>query len=183
MAATYHVERGTLLERFFERNRGPLLVAPALAVLVIMNIFPLLWSFGLSFYRYRANRVKEPEFVWFKNYEKVLSDPVVWERFQTTAIIVTIDVLLQLVVGFLLALLFEKTFPGRRVLLMLVLTPMMLSFRRGRRLLPLLLRADLRPLEPGGEGDHGRALHPFSAPRRARLPASSSPTSGCGRRS
>ena len=93
-----------------------------------MNIFPLLWSFGLSFYRYRANRVKEPEFVWFKNYEKVLSDPVVWERFQTTAIIVTIDVLLQLVVGFLLALLFEKTFPGRRVLLMLVLTPMMLSF-------------------------------------------------------
>ena len=128
MAATYHVQHGTLLERFFERNRGPLLVAPALAVLVIMNIFPLLWSFGLSFYRYRANRVKEPEFVWFKNYEKVLSDPVVWERFQTTAIIVTIDVLLQLVVGFLLALLFEKTFPGRRVLLMLVLTPMMLSF-------------------------------------------------------
>ena len=58
----------------------------------------------------------------------MLSDPVVWERFQTTAIIVTIDVLLQLVVGFLLALLFEKTFPGRRVLLMLVLTPMMLSF-------------------------------------------------------
>ena len=34
----------------------------------------------------------------------------------------------QMVVGFLLALLFEKEFPGRRVLLMLVLTPMMLSF-------------------------------------------------------
>ena len=128
MAATYHAEHGTLLERFFARNRGPILVAPALAVLVIMNIFPLLWSFGLSFYRYRANRIKEPEFVWFKNYHKVLTDPVVWERFQTTAIIVTIDVLLQLIVGFLLALLFEKTFPGRRVLLMLVLTPMMLSF-------------------------------------------------------
>ena len=127
-AATYHAEHGTLMERFFERNRGPLLVSPALAVLFIMNIFPLLWSFGLSFYRYRANRIKEPEFVWFKNYEKILTDPVVWERFQTTAIVVAVDVLLQLVVGFLLALLFEKTFPGRRVLLMLVLTPMMLSF-------------------------------------------------------
>ena len=160
MAATYHVERGTLLERFFERNRGPLLVAPALAVLVIMNIFPLLWSFGLSFYRYRANRVKEPEFVWFKNYEKVLSDPVVWERFQTTAIIVTIDVLLQLVVGFLLALLFEKTFPGRRVLLMLVLTPMMLSFVAVGAFFRYYYEPTFGLLQPGGEGDHGRALHP-----------------------
>src|SRR5947209_9980956 len=33
-----------------------------------------------------------------------------------------------MIVGFLLALLFEKEFPGRRVLLMLVLTPMMLSY-------------------------------------------------------
>ncbi len=126
--ASYTPDTGNFLERFFAQNRGPILVAPALAVLVLMNIFPLLWSFGLSFYRYRANRIKEPEFVWFRNYEKVLSDSTVWERFQTTALIVTIDVLLQLVVGFLLALLFEKAFPGRRVLLMLVLTPMMLSF-------------------------------------------------------
>ena len=33
-----------------------------------------------------------------------------------------------MVVGFLLALLFERQFPGRRYLLILVLTPMMLSF-------------------------------------------------------
>jgi len=127
MAQTSH-DLGTPLERFFANYRGPLLVAPALLVLFLMNIFPLLWSFGLSFYRYRANRLKEPEFVWFKNYEKILSDPNVWDRFQNTALIVSIDVLLQLVVGFLLALLFEKAFMGRRVLLMLVLTPMMLSF-------------------------------------------------------
>lgn len=120
--------RMTWWERFVAQNRGPLLVSPALAVLFLMNIFPLLWSFGLSFFRYRANRMKEPDFVWFKNYVKVLTDPNVWDRFQTTALVVSIDVVLQLVVGFLLALLFEKQFPGRRVLLMLVLTPMMLSF-------------------------------------------------------
>ena len=34
----------------------------------------------------------------------------------------------QMIVGFLLALLFAKQFPGRRILLILVLTPMMLSF-------------------------------------------------------
>jgi multiple sugar transport system permease protein len=57
----------------------------------------------------------------------VLADPTVWERFQTTALIVGSSVLLQLVVGFLLALLFERQFPLRKILLTLVLTPMMLS--------------------------------------------------------
>ncbi len=127
MSERYKHQRG-LIAQFISENRGPLLVTPALAVLVLMNIFPLLWSFGLSFFKYRANRLNEPEFVWFKNYVKVLNDPNVWDRFQTTAMVVSIDVMLQLVVGFLLAMLFEKSFPGRRVLLMLVLTPMMLSF-------------------------------------------------------
>jgi multiple sugar transport system permease protein len=109
-------------------RRGPLLVAPAIIVLFVMNIFPLMWSLGLSFFNYRANRISVPDFTWLRNYERVLTDDTVWERFQTTALIVSSSVLLQLVVGFLLALLFEKEFPLRRVLLMLVLTPMMLSF-------------------------------------------------------
>lgn len=109
-------------------RRGPLLVTPAILILFVMNIFPLLWSFGLSFYNYRANRQGVPEFRGFAYYERVLSDEKVWERFQTTAMIVSSSVLLQLIIGFLLALLFAKEFPLRRILLMLVLTPMMLSF-------------------------------------------------------
>ena len=93
-----------------------------------MNIFPLLWSFGLSFFNYRANRQRVPKFEWFENYADALTDDKVWERFQTTALIVGSSVLLQLIVGFLLALLFAKSFPMRRIILMLVLTPMMLSF-------------------------------------------------------
>lgn len=110
------------------RHNGPLLVAPALALLFVMNIFPLMWSFGLSFYHYRANRLAPPRFSGLYYYEKVLSDPAVWERLQTTALVVLLTVGAQMIVGFLLALLFEKEFPGRRVLLMLVLTPMMLSY-------------------------------------------------------
>jgi multiple sugar transport system permease protein len=109
-------------------RRGPLLVTPAIVMLVVMNIFPLLWSLGLSFFNYRANRLAAPDFVGLRNFERVLTDDTVWERFQTTALIVGSSVLLQLIVGFLLALLFEKAFPLRRTLLMLVLTPMMLSF-------------------------------------------------------
>ncbi|QDG78167.1 carbohydrate ABC transporter permease [Labrenzia sp. PHM005] len=110
------------------KRRGALLVTPAIVLLFVMNIFPLMWSFGLSFFHYKASSLKPPRFAGLYYYEKVLSDPVVWERFQTTAIIVTASVLMQMVIGFGLALLFAKKFPLRREIMMLVLTPMMLSF-------------------------------------------------------
>ena len=114
--------------RHTRRYAGGLLVAPALAVLFVMNIFPLLWSFGLSFYNYRANRMAPPTFAGLDYYERVVSDPTVWDRLHTTAIIVLLTVTAQMVVGFLLALLFAREFPLRRYLLILVLTPMMLSY-------------------------------------------------------
>ncbi len=110
------------------KRRGPLLVAPALIILFVMNIFPLLWSFGLSFFNYKASSQRIPSFRGLSNYERVLTDEKTWERFQTTAVIVGSSVLLQLIVGFMLALMFAKAFPLRRIVLMLVLTPMMLSF-------------------------------------------------------
>ncbi len=110
------------------KRRGALLVTPAIAILFVMNIFPLMWSFGLSFFNYKASSPRVPTFRGLSNYERVLTDDKTWERFQTTAVIVGSSVLLQLIIGFLLALMFAKAFPMRRVVLMLVLTPMMLSF-------------------------------------------------------
>ena len=109
------------------QRRGPFLIAPAIITLFVVNIFPLMWSFGLSFFAYKANRLAPPVFIGLGNYADVLTDPDIWERFQHTATIVVGSVTLQLVVGFLLALLFAQEFPLRRYLLMLVLSPMMLS--------------------------------------------------------
>jgi len=110
------------------RYNGGLLVAPAIALLFVMNIFPLLWSLGLSFFSYRANRMKPPAFVGLDNYSDIITDPVIWDRLHTTAILAIATVTTQMIVGFLLATLFAKQFPLRRYLLILVLTPMMLSF-------------------------------------------------------
>jgi len=109
------------------QRRGPLLIAPAIITLFLVNIFPLMWSFGLSFFAYKANRLAPPVFIGLKNYADVLTDPDIWERFRHTGTIVVGSVTLQLIVGFLLALLFAQEFPLRRYLLMLVLSPMMLS--------------------------------------------------------
>jgi multiple sugar transport system permease protein len=109
---------------------GGLLVAPAIAVLFVMNIFPLLWSLGLSFFAYQSNQ-QTIRFVGLTNYIKVLSDslkaPENWANLTNTAMFVVLTVTAQMIVGFLLALMFSKQFPLRKYLLILVLTPMMLS--------------------------------------------------------
>lgn len=127
-AFTQASSRGILQWLNAPERRGFLLVAPALLTLLLVNILPLLWSFGLSFFNYRANRQNPPRFDGLDNYVDLLTDDRVWERFVTTGLIVVGSVGLQLLVGFVLAMLFAKTFPLRRILLMLVLTPMMLSF-------------------------------------------------------
>jgi multiple sugar transport system permease protein len=109
---------------------GGLLVAPAIAVLFVMNIFPLLWSLGLSFFAYNSNN-QAIRFVGLNNYIKVLTNsiaaPANWDALINTALFVVCTVTAQMIMGFLLAMIFAKQFPLRKYLLILVLTPMMLS--------------------------------------------------------
>ena len=120
--------RGFLGWLMAPERRGPYLIAPAIVTLVVVNIFPLLWSYGLSFFSYNMKKQAVlPRWRGLDNYIDLFTDEEVWGRFQNTAVIVLGSVTLQLIVGFLLALLFAREFPLRRYLLMLVLAPMMLS--------------------------------------------------------
>jgi multiple sugar transport system permease protein len=119
-----------VVNAYRKRYYGGLLVAPAIAVLFVMNIFPLLWSLGLSFFAYQSSQ-QSIRFVGFVNYAKLLTDdlkaPELWANLTNTAMFTVLTVSAQMIVGFLLAVLFAKQFPLRRYLLILVLTPMMLS--------------------------------------------------------
>ncbi len=121
----------TFVVNAFRRHYyGGLLISPAIAVLFVMNIFPLLWSLGLSFFAYQSSQ-QSIRFVGLANYTKLLTDdlkaPELWSNLTNTAMFTVLTVAAQMVVGFLLAVLFAKQFPLRRYLLILVLTPMMLS--------------------------------------------------------
>ena len=119
-----------VVNAYRRRYYGGLLVAPAIAVLFVMNIFPLLWSLGLSFFAYQSNN-QSIRFVGLNNYIRVLTNNIAapdnWHALFNTALFVVLTVSAQMVVGFLLAMLFAKQFPLRKYLLILVLTPMMLS--------------------------------------------------------
>lgn len=102
-------------------------IMPTMILLILMNIFPLLWSLYLSFHDYEASMRKPPVFIGAKNYVDVLTDPDIWGYFRTTAYFVVVAVTAQFLIGFGLALLLNRTFPAKGLVTTLLLLPMMLS--------------------------------------------------------
>ena len=102
-------------------------ILPTLAFLIIFNIFPLIYSLGLSFTEFRASLQKPPEFVGLQNYRELLNDPGIWDNFRITALYVIVSVGGQMIVGFGLALLLNRKFPLKGLVTTLLLLPMMLS--------------------------------------------------------
>ena len=104
-----------------------LFIIPTLVFLILINIFPLLYSLILSFADYSAISGKSPIWIGIRNYRELLNDPHVWNSFYITLKYVIISVSGQLVVGFGVALLLNRKIPAKGVVTTLLLLPMMMS--------------------------------------------------------
>ncbi len=103
-------------------------IIPTVGFLIVFNIFPLLYSLGYSFTDFAANRANVPwHFVGLQNYRDLLSDARVWSNFAITAKYVIISVSGQMLVGFGLALLLNRSFPLKGFITTLLLLPMMMA--------------------------------------------------------
>ncbi|MDP9123870.1 MAG: sugar ABC transporter permease [Pseudomonadota bacterium] len=105
-----------------------LFITPTIALLLAINVFPLIWTIQASFTNYRANMG------WLKvrnvgtgNYSDILDDPDLWAGMQTTAHFVFWSILLEVALGFGLALLVNRKFRGHSFWTTIILMPMMLS--------------------------------------------------------
>lgn len=101
-------------------------VGPALLLLVLFNVFPLVFNVALSFTN--AELVgSESRWVGGANYARVFSDPRFADAIRRTASFVALAVGIELCLGFTLALAIRREFRGKAVLLTTLLVPMMLS--------------------------------------------------------
>jgi len=111
-----------------DRSIAWLFVAPTIALLLAINIFPLVWMIRLSFTNLNLSMSYLPlKFVGLDNYSDILSDDDLWIRLQTTAQFVICSVALQVVIGFGLALLINRQFRSHSFWTTIILLPMMLS--------------------------------------------------------
>ena len=98
---------------------------PTIVLLVALTIFPLIYSLYLSFNDYRLAGGRE--WIWFQNYDALLTDGVFWRKLWFTLQVTFFAVLIELLLGLLCAIVLNKRLPGMGALRMIVYIPMMIS--------------------------------------------------------
>jgi multiple sugar transport system permease protein len=104
-----------------------LFIIPTIAFLIVFNVFPLIYSLGYSFTDFRASMNAPANFVGLANYRELLNDPFIWSNFAITAKYVIVSVTGQVLVGFGVAMLLNRSIPFKGLITTLLLLPMMLS--------------------------------------------------------
>jgi ABC-type sugar transport system permease subunit len=100
-----------------------LLVAPVIAVLLVIAAFPIAYSFWVSLHDIVLTRPLRRPFVGLDNYLRVFDDTRFWLAVLRTTTYAVFVVVVVTVMAVGVALLLNETFPGQRVLAALLLVP------------------------------------------------------------
>jgi multiple sugar transport system permease protein len=110
-----------------DRTLCGIFVLPALSLLLMMVAYPfisLLYYSTLSFSVLRPLQPAKP--MGLRNYEILLSDTSLWERFVFTGKFVFLTVIVQFLLGITIAYFLQRDFRGRDLIFTLFMLPMML---------------------------------------------------------
>lgn len=99
------------------------LVAPAVGVLLLWMIVPLAMTVWFSFQRYNLLNPFVTGFAGFENYRFLLEDPALFTAMWNTLVLVGSVLALTVVLGTLLAVLYDQPFWGSGVCKVLVIAP------------------------------------------------------------
>ncbi|MDP2433079.1 MAG: sugar ABC transporter permease [Pseudomonadota bacterium] len=102
-------------------KRAP--VAPALLAMLVVTAYPMLYALWLSLFRYDLRFPGERRFVGLENYLSVLSSETWWQALSNTLLITVASVSLELLLGFVFALVMQRALIGRRLVRTAVLVP------------------------------------------------------------
>ena len=100
---------------------------PTIAVVSFLIVYPTIEGVIMSFQNYTIFTFWNPRFVGFEKYVEIFTDPDFHRALLNTVVWIVGSVSLQFVLGFVLALLMWKPFPGRGLYAGLVFYPWALS--------------------------------------------------------
>ncbi len=103
-----------------EQAMGRIFLAPSLAFMALIALFPVFYAVWMSLYDIRGfNR----ELVGVENYVGALTDPGFWNAAQNTLVFTVASVSLEFVVGMAFALIMHQVFFGRGLTRAVILVP------------------------------------------------------------
>jgi len=102
------------------------IIAPAIFLLLLIGLFPLIYSLVVSFQRITMME-EDTSFAGLANYVQLFKDARLWGSLLHTAIVTIIALPLELVLGLLMAQLFLERLPGRQIFVSLLVLPTVIS--------------------------------------------------------
>ncbi len=110
-----------------ERNTAFILIAPAVGLLGILSVYPLLYSLFLATRRYFLTKPwVDRSFVGLGNFSRLLADPYFLKAVAVLAKFALSAVTIEMAIGLALALLLVRWAKGRHLVKVLMLLPMMM---------------------------------------------------------
>jgi multiple sugar transport system permease protein len=123
LAAPGATERRFRLPRWISAEHPFPWLLPMTAMLLVFGIYPLLYAIWLSLHQ--RNRIKRvDEFAGLKNWIQAFNDDRVWNALAVTFTYTAIALVVQLVLGLLIAMLLDEDRPGYGVLRALMTLPL-----------------------------------------------------------
>ncbi|MGH6916697.1 MAG: carbohydrate ABC transporter permease, partial [Geminicoccaceae bacterium] len=126
MAATATLGFGERFGRFTDRRFKYLMIWPAVLVLLLIGIFPLVYTLVVSF-QHITMMAEDTSFSGLVNYARLLRDARFWSALGHTAIFTVVALPIELALGMAMALLFLDRMPGRQVFIALLVLPTVIS--------------------------------------------------------
>jgi multiple sugar transport system permease protein len=113
---------GTGALRLPQAAIGLLLMLPAVSLLLLLTLFPVLYGVWISFFD-KHSFFPQQTFIGFGNYAFLVRDPEFWAAVWRGAVYALSTIMLQLGLGVAAALLLNEFFPGRGILRAIVVFP------------------------------------------------------------
>jgi len=107
-----------------ERKLAWMLCAPAVIIMALVAVYPILYAIYLSFLRYDLRFPDDRHWIGFANYTSILSSTGLWwQAFGVTVVITVVSVTIELVLGFAVAFVMHRTLFTRGLVRTAVLIP------------------------------------------------------------
>lgn len=102
------------------------ILVPAVFLLLLIGLFPLIYSLLVSFQQITMTDY-DTSFVGFVNYAALFEDLRLWQSILHTLIITAIALPVELLLGLAMAQLFLEKIPGRQIFISLIVLPTVIS--------------------------------------------------------
>lgn len=89
-----------------EKNAKLFFIVPAVIYLILLSVFPFIYSVYLSLFDAKLTRMARKSFIGLENYQNLLTDQLFLKSIQNTAVLTVSSIALELLLGFAFAKVF-----------------------------------------------------------------------------